>query len=171
MRTWVMVFFILLFCRMGYGQDSHEIYQEGVQAARAGDLDYAFMYFQSLVKESPESKHGNDALFAMGEYYFVKGDYPDANNAFIKLINDYPDSKGEVFALAYLLKIAESRGNDDLAQNLEDKIVTSKRLVLLFKDSKEYKYKSPLNKKYKAVYYIDKVHFYLDGELFAQISY
>jgi len=171
MRVWVMVFLILLFCRAGYCQESQEIYHEGVQAARAGDLDYAFMYFQSLVKEYPESRYGNDALFAMGEYYFIKGDYPDANGVFIKLINDYPDSKGEIFALVYLLKIAESRGNEDLAQDLKDKIATSKRLVLLFKDSKEYKYKSPLSKAYKAVYYIDKVHFYLDGELFAQISY
>lgn len=167
----VILVLFFLFCPAVYSQDSNEIYREGIEAARAGDLDYAFMYFQALVREYPESRHGQDALFAVGEYYFKMADYADANNVFIKLINTYPDSRGEIFALAYLLKIAESQDKADLAQDLAEEIITSKRLILLFKDSKEYKYKSPLRKAYKAVYYMDKVNFYLDGELFVQISY
>lgn len=170
-RLGIIAVTLFLFCNAGYTQDSKEMYYQGIEAAKSGDLDYAFMYFQSLLATSPESKYKEDSLFATGEYYFVIGDYRDANRAFIQLNSDSSNFKGKIFALAYLLKIAEMQGKEAAVKNLENEIVTSKRLILLFKNSKEYKYKSPLCKKYKVIYYIDKVQFYLEGKLFEQISY
>jgi len=170
-KLWIPVLLIIFFCNTGYAQDSKEMYYQGIEAAKSNDLDSAFLYFESLLANPPESKYRQDALFATGEYYFLIGDYRDANRSFVQLISNYPDFKGKLFALAYLLKIAQGQSNEAAVKNLENKIVTFKQLIFLFKYSKEYKYKSPLCKKYKVIYYIDKVQFYLDEELFAQISY
>jgi hypothetical protein len=168
---WIIAILIILFCNAAYAQDSKEMYYKAIEAVKSKDSDSAFMYFQLLLKDYPESKYKEDALFATGEYYFAIGDYRDAKSAFLQLITDYPDSKGRLFALVYLLKMAEKQAKESLVENLENRIVTFKQQIFLFKDYKEYKYKSPFSKKYKVIYSIDKVQFYLDGELFAQISY
>ncbi len=170
-RVSIIFFLILLSGITVYAQEDKQIYYEGINAAKSGDFISAFMNFQSIVANSAESKYKPDALFATGEYYFDTENYRGANDAFVKLINDYPDSKSKLFALVYLLKIAEIQGNEAVVSNLENAILTFKQQIFLFKNSKEFKYKSPLGKKYKAVYYIEKIEFYLEGELFAQISY
>jgi hypothetical protein len=91
--------------------------------------------------------------------------------ALSNFINDYPDSEGLSFALMYLLKAAEIRRQETLAEKLKNKIISLKRLSFLFRESKGWTYKSPLNKKYRVIYYIDKVEFYVDDKLFEKISY
>lgn len=170
-KLWTMVLLVFLLCNVGYAQDSKETYYRGIEAAKSQDLDSAFMYFQLLLSFPSELKYRQDALFATGEYYFAIGDYRDANSAFMQLIRDYPDYKGKLFALAYLFKIAEKQDKESLAKSLENKIIIFKRSIFLFKDSQDYKYKSPLCKEYKVIYYIDKVEFSINGKSFAQISY
>ena len=162
---------VLLFCICVQAQEEPQIYSKAVQSAAAGDRDFAFMYFNSLLVNFPESKYNESALFATGEYYFMAADYYDALGAFNKFTANYPDSKNKVFALAYLLKIAEKEGQDALKKSLENKIVTLNQVSLLFRNFKEYKYKSPLCRKHKVIYYVDRVEFYIDGELFAKIPY
>jgi hypothetical protein len=89
----------------------------------------------------------------------------------VELVDNYPDFKGKLFALAYLYKIAESAGQEELKEKLKTEIVTFKRVSLLFRNSQKYVYRSPLLKRYKVEYYIDRVEFYLDGESFAQIPF
>ncbi|MGA2774463.1 MAG: outer membrane protein assembly factor BamD [Candidatus Omnitrophota bacterium] len=166
-----LLFFNFIFFKAAYPQDSEETYQTGLQAAKSRDSGFAFMYFQMLLDNYPESRHRQDALFATGEYYFFSRDYRDAAGKFLQLVNDYPGYKGEIFALAYLFKLAELQGKESLAKELENKIVTYERLIFLFKDYKKYKFKSPLYRKYEVIYHIDNVEFYLDGEIFAKIYY
>jgi len=160
-----------LICNVGYAKEAKQIYATAVKAAQSGDLDSAFMTFLSLLKNYPESQYREDALFAIGEYYFQIGDFKDAAGTFIKFINEYPDSKAKPFVLVYLLKIAERDKLESLVKSLEKEIVTSRQLVLLFRDFKEYKYTSPLFKKHKVIHYIDKVEFYVEGQIFAKIFY
>jgi hypothetical protein len=119
----------------------------------------------------PDSRNAEEALFATAEYYFLLGDFTDARPGFIKFISEYPDSKAKPFALVYLIKIAEKQAQESLAESLRKQIITSQQLVLLFRDFKESQYLSPLYRRHKAVHFIDKIEFYIDGELFAQISY
>jgi outer membrane protein assembly factor BamD (BamD/ComL family) len=163
--------FLLLYCSLVYALEDDYIYREAIKAAKTKDFAYAFMSFRYLLTNFPDSKYTEDALFATGEYYFLIGDYTDARPALIKFINEYPDSKAKPFALVYLLKITEKQTQRTLAQGLEKEIVTSRQLVLLFKDFKEFQYLSPLNRRHKVVHFIDKVEFYIDGELFAKIFY
>lgn len=162
---------IFLFPCEGYPQKDKELYDRAVETAGRGDIHFAFMYFRMLLRDFSESKYFKDALFAIGEYYFSIGDYYDAQEAFRKFIKDCPESEARPFALAYLFKIAEKQQREDLTEDLKKRILKLKRLVLLFKDFEEYEYSSPLSKKYKAVYFIDRIEIYIDDGLFTKVSF
>ncbi|MFH1457694.1 MAG: outer membrane protein assembly factor BamD [Candidatus Omnitrophota bacterium] len=170
LATFVLV--LILACgSVAFAEESQRLYVSGVKAAKRGDLAYAFMFFRSLSENFPESRVAQEALFASAEYYFLIGAFTDARPAFIRFITEYPDSKARPFALLYLSKIAEAQGQEALAESLQKEIITSQQLVLLFRDFKKFQYLSPLNKNHRAVHFIDRIEFYIDGELFAQISY
>jgi len=169
--AFVIILLIFLSWNLVNAQEEAELYSMAASAVRSKDFNTAFMHFRLLLENYPESKYREKVLFALGEYYFLVGDYSDAVGAFVSFINDYPNSKGRQFALVYLLKIAQSRGEESLAKTLEEKIITFRQLTLLFSNFKEYRYRSPLRRQHKVIYYIDKVEFYVDKEFFAKISY
>ena len=171
-KIFFTVFWLVLFCSAALlAQEEKEIYLEAVSAAKAGDMNSAFMEFRSLLADYPGSKYTADSLFASGEYYFLTGNYKEAVSAFTRFIDEYPDSKPRLFAVIYLYKIAKKQEHESLLGNLKKEIVDFQQLILLFRDFKEYKYSSPLQKKYRAVYYIDQAEFYLNGELFEKILF
>ena len=162
---------ILLHSNLAFAQNDNQIYAMAIREAKAGNMDFAFMHFRSLLRNYPDSKYAHDALFATGEYYFIAGDYNNTIEALSNFINDYPDSEGLPFALLYLLKAAEIRRQEPLAEKLKNKIISLKRLSFLFRESEGYTYKSPLRIKYRVIYYIDKVEFHVDDKLSEKISY
>lgn len=168
---WLFLLFIFSVFNAASAQNEGQLYSKAVREARSGNRDAAFMYFRALLADHPDSKYTEKALFATGEYYFSVNDNSDAFRAFTRYIDDYPDSQATAFALMYLLKIAEQQRQESFSKDIEMMIVTLKRLSFLFRESKEYRYQSPLCRKYRAVYYIDKVEFFIDGEFFAKISY
>lgn len=89
----------------------------------------------------------------------------------MEFIEEYPLSKMRTSALFYMLKIAQTWGKEDLAKAIEKQIINLKRTVFLFQETKEYNFKSPLNINHKLIYHIDKLEFYSDGNLQAQIFY
>jgi len=169
------VFFLFLFLflfssqTLSAGEDAR-IYSRALSAARAGQIDFAFMHYRALLKDYPDSKLKARALFAQGEYYFLSPNYREAASYFNEFMRLNPDSQGKLFALAYLLKIAQLQGNQSLEKDLQKSILTLHPVGLVFSEFKEYGYRSPLNRRYKAVFYIDKVQFYAQGEMFVQIS-
>ncbi|MFC1804732.1 tol-pal system YbgF family protein [Candidatus Omnitrophota bacterium] len=169
--SFVLILLLFVFARPGFGGEAGRIYSEAKSAARRGKQDFAFIRFDSLLRRFPDSRYAQDALFANGEYYFQIGDYRDAVRIFKKLAQKYPDSKSKPFDLAYRLRIAREEDDQELVQDLEKEIVAFERLSLFFRESKEHQYRSPLNRKHKVIYFIDKVEFYVDGELFEKVSY
>lgn len=167
----LVAFFVLLSSASAYAGESQRLYASAIKAAKDKDFDGAFMSFRELLTRFPGSPQAEEALFATGEFYFLIGDHADARAALIRLVTEYPRSKARIFALVYLLKIAEKQSPGALAENLRKEIITSKQLVLLFRDFKEFLYLSPLARKHKATHFIDKVEFTIDGEPFAQITY
>ncbi|MDD3296451.1 MAG: outer membrane protein assembly factor BamD [Candidatus Omnitrophica bacterium] len=147
------------------------LYDSGRQAARRGDYDFAFMYFQEFLRRKPQSKSAQDAFFSLGEYYFKIKDYADSSKIFIRFIRQHPQSKAKIFALAYLLEISRLREDSFAVTAFEKEIAISKQLNLLFSDCKKSFYKSALMEDYKALFYIDKIQIYINGELFTQVSY
>lgn len=169
--VFIVTLSIFLLPDKGYTQGHRSLYSQAVKYARSGDTDSAFMYFRRFLRAYPKSRFSERALFAIGEYYFQIADYYDAARIFMRFINNYPQSKARPFALAYLLTLANITGKEELTKDLEKEIISSQQITFLFREFKEYEYSSPLSKRHKAVYFIDKVEFYIDEELFTQVLY
>lgn len=162
---------IFLFPHKGYPQADRNLYNRGIQAAREGKADSAFLHFNRLLNNFPGSEYTRQALFGTGEYYFSIGDYYDAKRTFDKLVDNYPESEARLYAIAYLIKIAEKEGKENETGKLKERLIGSQQVSLLFRDFKELSYISPLSRNYKALNFIDKIEIYIDGELFAKISF
>lgn len=166
-----LAFLIFLPVDSVYPQRGRDLYYKGVETARFGDKDFAFMYFRMFLRGHPKSELAEGALFSLGEYYFEVFDYYDTKKTFSRFIASYPKSVAKIFALAYLLEVARDEGNQDLEEKLTKEIVTSKQLSLLFSEFKKHTYTSSFSKKYTAIFFIDKVEIYVDEEFFSKISY
>lgn len=169
-----LVFFCVLslsICHLVFAAEDAALYSEGFRAARRSDIDLAFMNFHRIVKLYPESRFAEKALFGIGEYYFTVGGYPEAYRIFKQYVSKYPESKQRIFALAYLFDIVSRVDNLKVADKLRTEIATCQQVSFIFRDSKVYKYYSPLAKRYKALHFIDKVEFYIDGVLLTQVTY
>ncbi len=168
----IIILFLLmgcLFVQVSYSEESQRLYHEGLNFARSGDVDFAFMRYQSLLETYPDAECIEDVLFAVGEQYFSMSDYPNAAMIFNKFISLYPESDALPFALIYLAKIFRQAGKEDLALNFEKAVISFKQTSLLFSNFKEHAYTSSFYKKYKAVYFIDRVEIYINNELSAKI--
>ena len=108
-------------------------------------------------------------MFGIGEYYFLQSDYGDARRILDMFIEKFPGSKARIFAMAYLLEIDRRLGRDVLP--MEKDIVSFMKVTLLFRDYKIYRFNSVLRNKYKVIYFIDNVQFYVNEKLFCQVSY
>jgi TolA-binding protein len=167
----VLIILALSLSSLVFAQEEAWLYSNAIDQFKAGNNEFAFLDLFSLVRTYPESKYLENSLFAIGEYHYADRNYADAADAFAQLLEKFPDSQSTVFAMAYLLKIAQKRNAGEITVNLEKAIATFHKLSLVFRNSKAFTYRSASLKKYKADYYIDKVEFYKDGELFAQVSY
>jgi hypothetical protein len=180
--------FILCLTSSVCAEGEAQLYRKAVQAAKAGRTDFAFMYYNDLGRDYPYSKYREDVLFVQGEYYGQSRNYAESAKAFNVLIHEYPQSQGRLFALAYLYAMAQrekgieaiagryaeptvAARQEALSESLKKEILTFKQVGLVFTEFKEYTYRSPLYQTYKAVFHIDKVEFYVGGELFATVAY
>jgi TolA-binding protein len=165
------IILVLSLAGSAFAQQESQLYSSAVAQFKAGNDEFAFLNLFSLIRSYPESKYLENSLFAIGEYHYADKNYSGAADAFSRIVEKFPDSKSTVFAMAYLLKIAERREDGELTANLGKAIATFHKLSLVFRNSKAFTYRSVAMNKYKADYYIDKVEFYKNGELFAQVSY
>jgi len=161
--------FFLLTLKEAYADE--EDYFQAKDAVKSGYNDFAFMYFKSILENNRQSKYRQEALFATAEYYFLTSNYIDASSALENFLQDYPDSRMRPFALFYLLKISQVWEKDNLTKTIENQIKNLKRVVLVFKESEEFNFKSPLGIDHKIIYYIDRLEFYLNDKPQAQILY
>ena len=90
---------------------------------------------------------------------------------FQQFVDNFPEAKGKLFALAYLYKLSKESERDNLVKKVRKEIITFKQQSFLFRVFKNYQYRSPLYLSHKAVYYIDRVEFYIDDQLFAEIPF
>ena len=155
----------------GFAPGETRLYSKAVRFAQAGQVHFAFMQYNQLLRNYPASKYRGRALFAAGEYYFRISGFQDAEKAFTAFLDEYPDAQEKIYALAYLLRIARRNGNEASVEDLEKQIIDLRQVSFVFRESKEAAYRSPLHQNYKAVSYIDKIEFYVEGKLFAKVSY
>ncbi len=169
--TWVILAgWLLLIPALGHAGEADALYARAIQAARSGRMDFAFMYYNQLDRDYPRSRYREQVLFAKGEYFYELSAHVQAREAFGKFLEEYPQSPGKLFVLAYLYKIVEAEGKAEPVENFKKEILTFRQVGLVFKETKEYKYPSPFYRNFRAVFYIDKIEFYREGELFVAVS-
>ncbi len=175
MKRFLVFWFLLAFsagwCLPGRCASPRELYEIADRKAVAGQPDFAFMYFRTLLRDFPDSELAQPALFAQGEYYFSFPDYDRCVASFETYTEKYPDAQDKLFALAYLLKIARIRSQAGRVQRFEKEIISLKQLGLVFSEFKEYATRTPLHKDFKAVFHIDQITFFLQGDIFEEIRY
>jgi len=172
LRIFIIFSLIITLCSPAAmaGEDAR-LYAQARKMAKSGQTDFAFMQYQAILRNYPKSRFTEQALFADGEYNFTIQDYAQAKTAFQAFLAQYPQSRGRLFALAYLWRITRAQNDEAAAKDFEKEMIAQKQVSLVFRDRKEYKYLSPLNHTFKAAIHIDKIEIYMEGELFAKISY
>ena len=172
-----IIYFIVIFCiAVSYSnawaaREEKRKYSMAVKAAKTGRRDFAFMSYRALLKEFPDTKYRDNALFAQGEYYFHLPDFKKAGQFFDLLLKDYPDLEGRLFALAYRLRIAQENKETSKEEETKKEIIAFKRNSFVFEESKDYTYVSPLFTNHKVLFFIDRIEFYVEEKLFAKMDY
>jgi len=156
---------------LGASSSGHELYAKAVKFARSGQDHFSFMHYNQLLKNFPSSKYREQALFATGEYYFQNSGFQQAVDAFQTFLDEYPDSDKRLYALAYLLNMTQKGKADFSVPDLEKQIIDLQQVSLVFRESKKVVYRSPLHKSHKVIIHIDKIELYVEGELFAKVSF
>lgn len=154
-----------------FALNDRQIYRSARQYALQGWRDFAFMEYRKIIHGFPDSRHRPDALFAAAEYYYWAKDYPRAKEQFTAYLEDPRDPVKSLFATAYLYRIAGRDGNTAAVSGFIKDIITFQRQAFVFTSRKESPFVSPLGRECKAVYEIDRIQFFIEGELFAEINF
>jgi hypothetical protein len=133
------------------------------------EVDYLFMHYREHLRD--RTVQSDNALFAMGEYYFLMKDFKDAEDYFNQYLATGKNRSQKLFSYAYLLKIAEAKGQKNLAKKLAKEMTGFRKNIFIFSKSKQESLRSPLKRLHKIIYSIDKVEVYVEGELFAKVIY
>ncbi|OIO34890.1 MAG: hypothetical protein AUJ70_00065 [Candidatus Omnitrophica bacterium CG1_02_40_15] len=167
----VVIFSAQELCAIEYARAR---YDAAIRYIKNKQPDFALMEFRSVIRDFPKSPLARKSVFAIAEYYYDNKMYYDAIKDFTGYVKSYPDSKANVFAKAYLLKIIEEIAGPTLEEKnmFEDikKEFFSTPLFLLFKEYKEASYKSPSRNRFKIRYYIDNIEVYRNGQLFLTLK-
>jgi tol-pal system protein YbgF len=77
------------------------MYETSLDDYMAGRYDLAIQGFQGFVQAFPRAPQTGTAVFNIGMSYYNLNKWPEARDAFLKVINDYPQAQGTVVPDAY----------------------------------------------------------------------
>jgi hypothetical protein len=146
-------------------------WKEAVGSAKQGENDFAFMDFQTIVNDCPNSRYCMAAKFAQGEYYFLENNLQMASDEFKSFYAQYPQHQEALVALAYLFKIAQIQDRPADMKEYRDQAASFRQLTFIFNEKKFFKFLSGFQRKHKMVYYINKVDLYVNGKLFTEVPF
>lgn len=147
-------------------------YHKAEQLAQAGQIDFAFMQYRKILHQyQSDETERLKALFALGEYYYLRADHQTAFKYFQEFIDQSQDTDAQLFALMYLYKMAIFAKDDELKNDIIKDIIEVKRNSYIFDDEKEYDFLSPLDRHHKAVYTANEIKFYVKDQFVAEISF
>lgn len=168
-------FFVFIFgTQLVYSQTIKHHYGKAIRSAKHKQYDFAFMELRALIRDFPENSYTKDAIFAIGEYFYLNKMYGDAIGIFRGYVEKYPQSDGAIFAKVYLLKIMEDIKNptpeEKIAMDNIKMDIFSEPLFLLFSEYKEGSYKSVFQNCFRVRHYIDRIEVYRNNEIFITIT-
>jgi tol-pal system protein YbgF len=77
------------------------MYETSLDDYMAGRYDLAIQGFQGFVQAFPRAPQTGTAVFNIGMSYYNLNKWPEARDAFLKVINDYPQAQGTVVPDSY----------------------------------------------------------------------
>ena len=155
----------------GFISPASKIYAKAVRFAKKDQKHFAYMQYNNLLRNYPSSRYRAEALFATGEYYYQNSSFESAARAFTAFLEENPQSAEKIYALAYLLNLSEHNKIERPPEELKRAIIDLHQVSFVFRDQKENTYRSPLYQHYKTIIQIDQIEFYVEGDLFAKVSF
>jgi outer membrane protein assembly factor BamD (BamD/ComL family) len=150
--------------------DADILWNRAISMAKQGQMDMAFIDFRMLVHSYPDARQKPTAQLGLGEYHFSHHSFSLAAKEFKDFYNQYPKRQDSVIALAYLYKMAQMNGQNHLMEEYRQKIISSRQVAFIFKDSQSFRYVSGFQHKYEVVFYIDKIEVWVNGNFFVSVS-
>src|SRR3989338_995397 len=98
---------VLLTAGVAFAGGDAELYHQALASVRRGNLDFAYMQMRNILLDYPKSRYRDRAMFGLGEYHFLIPQYKQAEAMFSQYLDNFPDSKGTLFALCLLHQMAE----------------------------------------------------------------
>src|SRR5438034_7806 len=83
------------------GASPQRMYQTSLDDYMAGRHDLAIQGFEGFIQLYPKAPQAGAAMYNIGMSYFTLRKWPEAREAFLKVINDYAQSQGETVPDAY----------------------------------------------------------------------
>jgi tol-pal system protein YbgF len=83
------------------GMSPQRMFDTSFDDYQAGRYDLAIAGFQGFVQAFPKAPQAGSAVFNIGSSYYNQNKYPEARDAFLKVINDYPQAQGTTVPDAY----------------------------------------------------------------------
>lgn len=83
------------------GASAQRMFETSYDDYTAGRWDLAIQGFQNFIAEFPKAPQAGDAQFNIGMSYYSQSKYPEARDAFTKVIRDFPQTQGSSVPDAY----------------------------------------------------------------------
>ena len=98
-----------------FGQQFEKEFSEGIGYLNSGEYNNAEIYFKNYIVKNPSSDLIASAYYWLGETYIFLEDYKNAEQAFSKGYEDYPESEKAIYMLARLASTQVSQEKIDAA--------------------------------------------------------
>ena len=153
-----------------YASNETILYKNAQKAIKNNQRDFTYMQYRALLSDYPQSKYKSKALLAIGEYLLSIDHYEDSKAQFEAAVKANPVNDSNLFVLSCRYHIAKMLHSTQ-EETLRIEIINQHRLSLIFRNSKEIHFQTPLGSEFKAIFKIDEIEFYLEGEQFEEILF
>ncbi|MBI4436873.1 MAG: hypothetical protein HY590_05655 [Candidatus Omnitrophica bacterium] len=138
-----------------------------------GEIDFAFMEYQALVRDFPEDPLAKEATFAIGEYYFKQHNTREAKSTFEKFIQEPTEGIQDLLAYVYLLQCARFSEHITSAKLLEHRLkemFSTTEVFLAFEENRTKEWISPLGNRFQLREFVDRMEITLNDTPFYTIN-
>jgi tol-pal system protein YbgF len=101
----------------GQGSDDRAAYQTAFGLLKDGQYDRAIAAFQKFLASFPSSQLADNGQYWLGEAYYVNRSFPEAQAAFQRVVDKYPQSRKRPDALLKIGYCQYELKQPDLARN------------------------------------------------------
>lgn len=132
LRLLVLIFaFTFSLNNLAFSSDDYLLNKEAVKLLKEKKFDFAFLRFQKLLRNFPNSKYSEFAQLEIAKYYFNSNDLYNSKIEFEKLIKTYPKGKYSKEANVYLKKIDAVYLDNLKERSLRDSFTLIERFLII----------------------------------------